>query len=165
MHEPDPLRRATAVDFGRFAAEVELHQDSDGNTHIHLRRDGSWLHMFHQGAVELTGQLHVSFLAENSDRLLPVARAVRKFASLISPGTMKFHRADIQFDDHLRHYVIALDAHIAGHSHREIACILHGEAYVSSRWSNPSADLKSVVRRAVRRGERLRDGDYVRLLK
>jgi Uncharacterized conserved protein (DUF2285) len=153
------------VDFDSLAAAITLHNDADGNTHIHLRRDGFWLHMFHAGAADLTGQTYVSFVVERPDRLIPVTHAVRQFSALIAPGIVKFPRAQSQFDNHLRRYIMALDANLAGHSHRDIACILHGEAYVASRWASPSRDLKATVRRAVRRGLNLRDGAYLKLLK
>jgi hypothetical protein len=153
------------VDFDSLAAAINLFLDGDGNTHIHLRRDGFRLHMFHAGAIDLSGQLHVSFVVERPDRLIPVTHAIRQFAALIAPGTLKFPKTQSQFDDHLCNYIIALDANLAGYSHRDIACILHGEAYVASRWTSPSRDLKSAVRRAVRRGLELKDGAYLKLLK
>ncbi len=152
------------MDFTNLAAAITLYNDADGHTHIHLRRHGFWLHMFHAGAVDLTGLMYVSFVVERPDRLIPVTHATRQFSALIAPGIVKFPKKQSQFDDHLRDYIIALDANLAGYSHRDIACILHGEAYVASRWASPSRDLKAAVRRAVRRGLELRDGAYLELL-
>jgi hypothetical protein len=46
----------------------------------------------------------------------------------------------------------ALDGYLAGKSHRDIAIGLYGEARVDRDWSDPSENLRDIVRRAVSRG-------------
>lgn len=59
----------------------------------------------------------------------------------------------------------ALDGHLAGASHRQIATALWGERRVAEEWSDPRRNLRDQVRRAVHRGCRLMTGGYRRFLR
>lgn len=59
----------------------------------------------------------------------------------------------------------ALDGHLAGASHRQIAIALWGERRVAEEWSDPRRNLRDQVRRAVHRGCRLMAGGYRRFLR
>jgi hypothetical protein len=63
----------------------------------------------------------------------------------------------------LRDALVALDANCAGASHRETAEILVGPARARAEWGANSA-LKLRARRALAKGERLRDGGWRQLL-
>jgi hypothetical protein len=70
------------------------------------------------------------------------------------------HRADSKFLD----YLIALDGHLEGRSYREIANVLYGAGSVGPYWTDDSRGFKLKVRRAVKRGIALMNGDYRELL-
>lgn len=57
----------------------------------------------------------------------------------------------------------ALDGELAGASHRDIAAVIFGESEVWQRWGTNS-ELRAQVRYLLRRGRRLVDGGYRRLL-
>ncbi len=63
-----------------------------------------------------------------------------------------------------RDALIALDRHLAGQSYREIASALYGEKAVSTEWSDPGRVMKNRVVRNVKRGLRMMEGDYIKLL-
>jgi hypothetical protein len=65
----------------------------------------------------------------------------------------------------LRVVLRALDARLAGASHREIAMALFGRLRVDRDWADPHDHLRDVVRRAVRRGLTLMDGGYLQFLR
>ena len=57
----------------------------------------------------------------------------------------------------------ALDGAAAGASHREIAVAIHGDKWVSRRWT-PDGELRAAIRYFLKRGARLVAGDYRRLI-
>jgi hypothetical protein len=63
-----------------------------------------------------------------------------------------------------RNALIALDAHDAGMTYRDMAMIFYGEARVADDWTGRSGAMKSEMARLLAKGQRLRDGDYRELL-
>jgi len=64
----------------------------------------------------------------------------------------------------LKSALMALDVRAMGGSYRDIAIALHGRSEVRNNWDNGTSSLKQSARRALERGERYRDGDYLGLL-
>jgi hypothetical protein len=64
----------------------------------------------------------------------------------------------------LRDALVALDARSAGASHREAAEVIFGVKRVREDWSSQGGWLKERMRRALAKGEELRDGGYRKLL-
>jgi hypothetical protein len=60
----------------------------------------------------------------------------------------------------LRFVLQALDGHLVGASHRDIAVALFGPARVSVDWGDPGGHLRDRVRRAIARGRALMDRGY-----
>lgn len=69
--------------------------------------------------------------------------------------------------DKIRHRdaIAALDLRLSGHSYRQIACFIYGEKLVEEDWNNPNQTLKNRTIRSVKRGFRMMNGDYKKLLK
>jgi hypothetical protein len=61
--------------------------------------------------------------------------------------------------------LIALDGHLAGVSHREIAVAMFGAARVARDWSDPREHMRDTVRRAISRGLVLMNGGYQMFLR
>jgi hypothetical protein len=57
----------------------------------------------------------------------------------------------------------ALEGAAAGASHREIAVAIHGDRWVSRRWT-PDGELRASIRYFLKRGAQLVGGDYRRLI-
>jgi len=64
----------------------------------------------------------------------------------------------------MRDALIALDGRHADASYRETAAVIVGKADADAAWSGRSGWLKERMRRALRDGQALRDGDYRGLL-
>ncbi|TGT71825.1 MULTISPECIES: DUF2285 domain-containing protein [unclassified Mesorhizobium] len=64
----------------------------------------------------------------------------------------------------LRFALRALDGALAGAAHRDIATALFGHARVQADWNDPGDHLRDRIRRAIRRGQQLMNGEYRRLL-
>lgn len=56
--------------------------------------------------------------------------------------------------------LMALDGHLAGASHREIAVAMFGEERVDRDWSDPREHLRDAVRHTIARGLVLMEGGY-----
>jgi hypothetical protein len=63
-----------------------------------------------------------------------------------------------------RDATVALDGRDAGASHREAAEVIFGTKRVRADWSARGGWLKERMRRALAKGEELRDGGYRRAL-
>lgn len=66
--------------------------------------------------------------------------------------------------ERLRWVLRALDGSIAGASHREIGTVLFGKARVERDWADPGDHLRDMVRRAIKRGRSLVNGEYRKFL-
>jgi hypothetical protein len=55
---------------------------------------------------------------------------------------------------------MALDGHLAGVPHRQIAIAMFGEERVARDWSDPGEHMRDAVRRAIARGLALMEGGY-----
>jgi hypothetical protein len=64
----------------------------------------------------------------------------------------------------MREALVALDGLCAGASYREMAAVLYGAEEARAAWSSLSRAMKDRMCRALRKGERLRDGSYRKLL-
>jgi hypothetical protein len=89
-----------------------------------------------------TMQVLIQFTVQETSRLKPLSYSESKYLD----------------------YLIALDGHLEGRSHREIAIILLGQDVVEANWNSHTDWLKSKVRRAIRRGKALMNGGYRKLL-
>lgn len=56
--------------------------------------------------------------------------------------------------------LMALDGHLAGVPHRQIAIAMFGEERVARDWSDPGEHMRDAVRRAIARGLALMEGGY-----
>lgn len=64
----------------------------------------------------------------------------------------------------MREAIVALDGRCAGASYLETAVVLFGARRARAAWSSLSRAMKDRMCRALRKGERLRDGGYCKLL-
>lgn len=93
--------------------------------------------------------------AETQTRLLECFRKLRATGTLPAecfPAHPYAKRAAI--------VLMALDGHLAGVAHREIAVAMFGEERVARDWSDPGEHLRDAVRRAIARGIILMNGGY-----
>lgn len=71
---------------------------------------------------------------------------------------------EVQRNQLLLSYLIALDGYLEGKSYRQIAQVIYGEDRVSEVWTSETRFMKDKVRRAVERGIAYMEGKYLTLL-
>lgn len=114
------------------------------------------------GSRAILGPVAVVFMLRGLPNPGYVARAFGSLDNLLSCPSRDAH----QGRDHLmmRDALVALDGRCAGASYRDVAAVLYGSERTYAEWSGLSRWMKERVRRALARGEHLRDGGYLKLL-
>jgi hypothetical protein len=145
------LRPATSVIVGPAQEENVILSDSDNA--LTLRLHGSRVSVGPVGTIFLVGGIpDPSRLATHFTTLATLLR---------SPHSRTRRSRDrLLFRDAL----VALDGRRAGASHRDIAEVIFGTKRVREDWSSRGGWLKERMRRALAKGEELRDGGYRRAL-
>jgi hypothetical protein len=92
-------------------------------------------------------------------------RLIKRFADLYRNRPLG-HLKDGWTVGAIRHRdaLAALDRRMEGRSYREIAIFLYGEKPVLDDWTNPNQTMKNRVIRSVKRGQRMMNGGYRKLL-
>jgi Uncharacterized conserved protein (DUF2285)/Family of unknown function (DUF6499) len=111
----------------------------------------------------LIGASAVTFEIIGLDQPIRAFEAINNLRSLRSD---RCPECSVPSEHHSKYfdYLVALDAHLAGHSFRDIAEILYGSDRIRPHWTDDSRGYKSKVRRAVERGLALMNGGYRELL-
>ncbi len=149
------------LDLEFIAVEKTLFVASDGTQQL-LLRDG-----MHSLQLNITGASIADPVAlfvdtavpeEHPDRQLHLLQCFRK---LRISGTLP---AD-GFPPHpyakrAATVLMALDGHLAGIPHREIATAMFGDVRVERDWTDPGEHMRDTVRRAIARGLTLMEGGY-----
>jgi hypothetical protein len=91
--------------------------------------------------------------------------AIARFSRLRATGRIDDRVPQDPRGPRLSMVLRALDASLAGASHREIAAMLVGPERVERDWRHPGQHLRDRIRRAVRRGQALMTGGYRELLR
>lgn len=149
------------LDLDQIAVEKTLVLAADGAQNL-LLRDG-----FRSLQIAIVGAPITAPFCLFVDTAVPEVRPDIQLALL---GCWRAIRAGIAWPDECfpphayakraARVLLALDGHLAGVSHREIATALVGEARVDRDWSDPGEHLRDTVRRAVARGLALMEGGY-----
>jgi Uncharacterized conserved protein (DUF2285) len=158
------LGRAKAFRFSSLQCKTTSHPDAHGNSHLLLQNGFSSVQLLVKGHVDLTKKFYLTFHVEGPERLPVVERASRQLDTWMRGQTAEPGAPWLQYDDRLRHYVIALNGHLAGRSYRDIAEVIYGTDRVKSVWTSDTRYLKEGMRRAVRRGLEYMNGEYRSLL-
>lgn len=147
---PD-LRCVSHVVIGPGNLEHLLFRTSDRSLTIRLTG-----HRASQAPVRLT------FLVPGLSRAREAAAILSSLPNLITvkPRWLKQTRDQ----ELMRHAFIALDGRSVGASHRETAEVIFGVKRVREEWSGRGGWLKERMRRALAKGQEVRDGGYRRLL-
>jgi hypothetical protein len=161
---PDALGRVPQRKLSHFSCEVSVFAETGGSTHILLQRGTMRLQLLINGPVNVAQTLYLSLDVEHAGRAERVAHASRLLDALSGSGLPNLLLPSTQGIAHLRHYVIALDGHLAGRSYRDIAEVLYGADRIGPYWTDDTRGYKSKVRRAVERGIAMMNGGYRALL-
>jgi hypothetical protein len=105
-------------------------------------------------------KLIIDQVATLDDTLRVIAKAQRILGKAEYDISPDWTRTSLAY----RNALIALDAHEAGLTYFETACIIYGKDRVDEAWRSASRAMKDEMRRALSRGRELRDSGYRDLL-
>lgn len=125
----------------------------DANSAVTLRLHGSRATL---------GPVAVVFMLRGLPDPGYVAGVLGSLANLVSCPSRDAHQGRDPLM--MRDALVALDGRCAGASYRDVAAVLYGSERTYAEWSGLSRWMKERVRRALARGEQLRDGGYLELL-
>jgi len=158
--------RGHILDLEFIAAEKTLFLASDGTQHL-LLRDGMHSLQLNVSGVRIDEPVTLFVdTAVSEDHSNTQIRLLECFRKLRTNGALPIKC----FVPHIyarrtERVLMALDGHLAGISHREIAMAMFGGARVARDWSDPGEHMRDVVRRAISRGLVLLNGGYQMFLR
>ena len=151
----------------RLPANTHLCIDAAGVQHFIFKTSHKRVALQVDGSLTTLGPVRLAF---STISMSGVSKAVGEFALLTEilfpdPGkAAPKSKSQPVTRIELRDALIALDGKCAGVTRREIARVIYGHAAVAAQWSDPSGGMKDRVKRSIKRGERLMNGDYRTLL-
>ena len=165
------VRRCDAPGFGSVVALGDLRcrktllRMPDGTQHLLLRDRKRVVQLHCVGAEIDANPFALEIVLDGFPNVEHRLQLIKQFADLYRRRRVG-DRAGGWTVEATRHRdaLVALDLRRAGHSYREIATVLYGDAAVRERWSSPDQTMKNRVIRSVKRGLRMSAGDYRALL-
>jgi hypothetical protein len=138
----------------------------DGTQHVLIENLGRTLQLAVVG-TDISHPVHfTTVIPVRAQQLTARLWAAKCINELLSKGRLPTGRFRAHPRRHrLRTVLQALDAWLAGASHRDISCALVGEKRTNADWADPSDHLRDATRRTVKRGRQLMNGRYRNLLR
>ena len=138
--------------------------DALGRQHVVLRANSSVLQLLVQGADIAVAPVAITFLVRGLGVIADAAAQLATLRRILSPARQRVGTGPrwTATTLKLRDALVAVDGRAAGASYREIAVVLHGDAYVERNWKT---GLKARMRRHFARGLELSGGRYRELLR
>lgn len=154
------------LDLEFIAAEKTLFLAPDGMQQLLLRSGTHSLQLNISGErITAPVTLYVDTVV-SEDRCETQTRFLECFRKLRTTGTLPAECFPAHaYAKRAAIVLMALDGHLAGASHREIAVAMFGEARVARDWSDPGEHMRDAVRRAIARGIILMNGGYQMFLR
>jgi hypothetical protein len=135
----------------------------DGQTQHLLFRDGYRSLQLAVEGVSLLSPVRLAPRGKADCRQLQLQRCFVDFR--ISSRLLPSHFPREYLSGRLKRVLRALDGSLAGASHRQIAVMLFGGAWVEAEWCAAGRPLRDKVRRTIHRGHTLTRGEYRSLLR
>lgn len=154
------------LDLEFIAAEKTLFLAPGGMQQLLLRSGPLSLQLNISGErITAPATLYVD-TAVSEDRSEAQTRLLERFRKLRTTGTLPAECFPAHpYAARAAIVLMALDGHLAGVSHREIAVAMFGEERVIRDWSDPGEHMRDAVRRAIARGIILMNGGYQMFLR
>jgi hypothetical protein len=163
-HAQQPTSDDATISFADLPAVKHILVDAHGRQHVVLRANGAVLQLVVQGADIAVAPVAITFLVRGVGAIAEAAAQLATLRRILSPARLssvtgpRWTAAALK----LRDALVAVDGRAAGASYREIAVVLHGDAYVERNWKT---GLKARMRRHFARGQELCGGRYRELLR
>ena len=146
-----------------LASVEHILRDARGLQHVVLRGNGAAMQLLIRGADVAAEPVVLRFSVPGLGAIGDACRDLSRLRRILSPAPPPLPLPGwTPTRLKLRDALIALDGRAAGASHRDIAAVLHGSAFVSANWE---LGLKERVRRHLTRGLTLAGGGYRALLR
>ena len=110
------------------------------------------------GTTALRDPVCLTFQIAGMGALPGTGRSLQSLPDLLAGGPRKFNRSRRQLL--LRDALVALDGRQAGATYRDVAVVIAGVERARTAWRSSDHSLKDRLRRALKSGERLRNGRY-----
>lgn len=157
---------ADVIDLGALSCRtVVLVDEAEGNQHVLFHQEGHHLQL----ALTQGSLLEPARLVTNA--VFPAQWMSQRINALVclnhlhARGKLSARYFPVEPRHQRLHFALrALDGALAGAAHRDIATALFGRARVQADWNDPGDHLRDRIRRAIRRGQQLMNGEYRRLL-
>lgn len=150
----------------RRAIRTDIVREGSGREHVRLSRGGDKVQLAVSGASLLDAPYLLTELAIPDTIARPRLAAIAAFNRL-SEGRFNAGPARSEAPPLPRLALVlrALDGHLAGASHQQIAIALFGGRRVESAWRDPGGYIRDRVRRAISRGRHMMTSGYRELLR
>jgi len=161
---PEPSADDVCVSVAALPGVQHVLVDTPGRQHVVLRANGAVLQLLVQGADIAAAPVAITFLVRGLAAIAEAAAQLATLRRILSPTRQcvvtgpRWTAATLK----LRDALVAVDGRAAGASYREIAVVLHGDAYVERNWKT---GLKARMRRHFARGLEFSSGRYRELLR
>jgi hypothetical protein len=133
-----------------------------GEQHVVFRDADAAVQLRLYGFRPLLSPMTTTFLLRGLPDPQGVSAALSLFTGLILHPNNSRHESREPLL--MREALVALDGRCAGASYQEMAAVLYGAEEARAAWSSLSRAMKDRMCRALRKGQRLRDGSYRKLL-
>ena len=160
----EPLTAGFGLHLGDLAGSVSLLRDRLGFQHILVQQGGHALQLAISGADVLRAVRLLTDLVVDQAASRVRLDAIARFNELCHRGQIGPPPVVDPRNHRLRLVLQALDGFLENRSQREIAERMFGAARVRRDWRDPGGHLRDWVRRAIRRGRRLMEPEYLGLL-
>jgi hypothetical protein len=148
------------------AIRTDIFREGSGREHVRLSQGREKVQLAVSGASLLDAPYLLTELAIPDDIARPRLEAVAAFNRL-SQGHFNAGPSHVEAPASPRLALVlrALDGHLAGASHQQIAMALFGRRQVETEWRDPGGNLRDRVRRAISRGRHMMTSGYLELLR
>lgn len=155
------------VDLRQLTSLRRVLIDATGIEHIFLQVGWASITLRNQGASLLDTPACLTFLTHGIAGIASAPRLLHRARALLGPATAlksELTAPPPDWVDRKLKAILALDAHRAGASVREIAALLYGKQWTDSAWQTNRKAVRQAVSRAIAHATELAYGGYLDLL-
>lgn len=163
--EPAVADDPVAVDFTAIEGDLFVQPRQEGGERVLLRHEGVHLRVDLTAGTVLDGPVRPKVVLPGLWGISPQLLTLKRLGMLARRGKLPTSlQPREKRGSRWARMLQALDGHVAGATHREIADTIFGSDLVRSEWRGASDHLRLKVQRLLREARRLTRGGYRELL-
>jgi hypothetical protein len=166
-HPRTGMAEAIDVDLRQLTSLRRVLIDPTGVEHVFLKVGWASITLRNQGASLLDTPACLTFLTHGIAGIASAPRLLHRARALLGPASAlnsELTTPPADWIDRKRKAILALDAHEAGASVREIAALLYGKEWTDSAWRTNRKVVRQAVSRAIAHATELAYRRYLDLL-